>query len=76
MTCYVTLPVKKDWEKYLLGKMSFFKHKATTKKSKISVLNFEEIKDNFLIDIKAVVTLEDVPNDKLGPDCHQIYINF
>jgi len=34
---HVTLPVKKDWAKYLLGKMSFFKCKAITKKPKISV---------------------------------------
>lgn len=62
---HVTLPVKKDWAKYLLGKMSFVKRKATTKKSKISVANFGEIKDNFLIDIKAIATLEDVPNEMI-----------
>ena len=59
---YVVLPVKKDWAKYLLSKMKFVKRKATTKKSAITVSNF---KDNFLMDIKAVVVMEEVPGDMI-----------
>ena len=44
---YVVLPVKKDWAKYLLSKMKFVKRKATTKKSAITVSNFNEIKDGY-----------------------------
>ena len=32
-------------------------------KSTITVSNFDEIKDNFLMDIKAVVIMEEVPDD-------------
>jgi len=44
--------------------MKFVKRKATTKKS-ATVSNFDEIKDNFLMDIKAVVIMEEVPNDMI-----------
>ena len=62
---HVVLPVKKDWAKYLLAKMKFVKRKATTKKSKMTVSNFDELKDNFLMDIKAIATMEEVPNDMI-----------
>ena len=51
---YVVLPVKKDWAKYLLSKMDFVKRKATTKKPKMTVANFDELKDNFLMDIMTL----------------------
>ena len=55
--------VKKDWAKYLLSKMKFVKRKASTKKSAmITVSNFD---DNFLMDIKAVVVKEEVPDDMI-----------
>ena len=62
---HVVLPVKKDWAKYLLGKMKFVKRKATTKKSKMTVANFGELKDNFLMDIKAIATMKEVPDDMI-----------
>jgi len=34
-------------------------------KSTITVSNFDEIKDNFLMDIKAVVVMEEVPDDMI-----------
>ena len=37
---------KKSWAKYLLTKMNFVKCKATTKKPKFSVSNFEELKSH------------------------------
>ena len=62
---HVALPVKKDWAKYLLAQMKFVKRKATTKKSKMTVSNFEELKDNFLMDIKAIATMEEVPDEMI-----------
>ena len=59
------MSVKKNWVKYLLSKMKFVKRKASTKKSAITVSNFDEIKDNFLMDIKAVVVMEEVPGDMI-----------
>ena len=58
---YVVL--KKSWAKYLLGKMNFVKRKATTKKPKFTVSDFEELKSQYLMDIKAIVTMQDVPDD-------------
>ena len=42
--------------------MGFVKRRASTK-AKVSVEDFEEKKDQFLLDIKATVTLEDIPLD-------------
>ena len=58
---YVVL--QKGWAKYLLGKMNFVKRKATTKKPKFTVSNFEELKSQYLMDIKAIVTMEEIPDD-------------
>jgi len=54
---------KKKFGKKLLTKMNFVKRKATTKKSKFSVSNFEELKSQFLMDIMASVTMEEIPSD-------------
>ena len=53
--------LSKSWAKYFLGKINYVKRKATTK-SKIAVTNFEMLKQQYLQDIKAVVELEDIPN--------------
>jgi len=54
--------LQKSWAKYLLAKMRFVKRKATTKKPKFTVGNFEELKVQFFINIKTVVTtMENVP---------------
>ena len=45
---------EENWAKYFFGKMNFVKRKATTK-SKLIVKNFEEVKYQFLLDIKTVV---------------------
>ena len=72
---HVVLPVRKDWAKYLLAKMKYVKQKGTTKKSKVTVSNFDELKDNFLMDIKAVVTMEEVPEDMVL-NCDQTAIKY
>ena len=57
--------LQKSWAKYLLSKMNFVKQKATTKKPKFTVANFEELKAQFLMDIKAIVSIEDIPDDMI-----------
>ena len=52
----------KDWGKSILHRMGFVKRKASTK-AKVSIENFEEIKAQFLLDIKVVVEMEDIPFD-------------
>ena len=46
----------------MLHRIGFVKRRASTK-AKVTVEDFEEKKDQFLLDIKAVVTLEDIPFD-------------
>ena len=57
---YVTL--KKSWAKYLLNKMNYVKRRATTK-CKVDVKNFEQLKGEYLISIKAVVMFKDIPDE-------------
>ena len=42
--------------------IGFVKRRASTK-AKVSIENFEEVKAQFLLDIKAVVEMEDIPFD-------------
>lgn len=42
--------------------MGFVKRRASTK-AKVSIENFEQVKAQFLLDIKAVVEMEDIPFD-------------
>lgn len=42
--------------------MGFVKRRASTK-AKVSIENFEEVKAQFLLDIKAVVEFEEIPFD-------------
>ena len=54
--------ITKDWAKNILHRMEFVKCRASTK-AKISVDDFEEKREQFLLDIKATLTLEDIPLD-------------
>ena len=69
-----TLTLKKSWAKYLLGKMNFVKRKATTR-AKSMVHNFDEVKQQFLQDVSAVVTFEEIP-DALIVNWDQTGINY
>ena len=42
--------------------MNFVKRKATTK-SKVTVEHFDKLKEQYLLDIKVVVELEEIPED-------------
>ena len=50
----------KEWAKSVLRRMGFTKRKANTK-CKINPDNFDEIKQQYLIDIHAAVEMEDIP---------------
>ena len=54
--------ITKDWTKNMLNRIGFVKRRASTK-AMVSIEDFEEKKEQFLLDIKAVVTLEDIPLD-------------
>ena len=43
-------------------RMNFVKRKATTK-AKISNVNFEENKTQFVYDVKAIMEFEEIPDD-------------
>ena len=54
--------------------MGFVKQKSTTK-VKVSVEDLEALKEQFLLDIKAIVDLEDIPHE-LILNWDQITINY
>lgn len=56
------ITLTKYWGKHLLNRMGFVKRRATTK-SKITIENFDEVKAQFLLDIKAVVDFNEIPDD-------------
>ena len=59
--------LSKHWGKHLLSHMGFVKGRANTK-AKITVEDFEAVKAQFLIDIKAVVEFDEIP--------HELIINW
>ena len=54
----------KDWAHYLLLRMGYVKRKANSK-VKITVQNLEEMRYNFLCEIKAIVTMEEIPSSMI-----------
>ena len=53
--------LKKSWAKYLLKMMDFVKCHATTKHAP-NLHNFDYLRDQYLLDIKVVVQLEEIPD--------------
>ena len=51
----------RDWARSLLGRMGYVKRKANTK-AKIAVTDFTELKSQFLIDIRTLKDLEEIPD--------------
>ena len=51
----------RDWARSLLGRMGYVKRKANTK-AKIAVTDFNELKSQFLIDIRTLKDLEEIPD--------------
>ena len=57
----------KYWAKSFLERMGFVKRKGTTK-SKVAVADFDAIKQQFLLDVKSVVLMDEIP--------HSLVINW
>ena len=58
--CNSEIRLNKEWARSLLRRMGFTKRKANSK-SKVLPENFDEIKEQFLIDVRSVIEMEDVP---------------
>ena len=52
--------LNKEWAKSVLRRMGYAKRKANSK-CKVNPINFDEIKQQYLIDIHAAVEMEDIP---------------
>ena len=50
----------KGWAQYLLHRMGYVKHKVTTK-AKVTVENFTAVKEDYLLEIKQVITMDEIP---------------
>ena len=54
--------LNKGWAQYLLHRMGYVKRKATTK-AKVTVENFAAVKEDYLLEIKQVITMDEIPAD-------------
>ena len=52
--------LNKGWAQYLLHRMGFVKRKATTK-AKVIMENFAELKSDYLLEIKNVIAMDEIP---------------
>lgn len=52
----------KYWAQYLMQRMGFVKRKATSK-AKVTVENLAVLKEEFLLDIRGLVEMEEIPQD-------------
>ena len=68
------ISLTKHWARYLLLRMGFVKRRATTK-SKVSVEQFDELKELFLLDFSNVIEMDDVP-EELVINWDQMGINY
>jgi len=56
------LTLSKDWAVAVLQRMDFTKRRANSK-SKVLPANFGVIKEQFLLDIRGLVVMEDIPKE-------------
>ena len=56
------ITLTKSWAKSLLYRLNFVKRRGSSA-AKITVKHFEELKEQFLFDINAIVEIEDIPPD-------------
>ena len=54
--------LSKHWGTHVLARMGFVKRRVSTK-AKIEIENFEKVKAQFLLDIKVVCEMEEIPFD-------------
>ena len=57
-----SIELTEGWTKYLLQRIGFVKRKGTTK-AKISIEHFEEVKKEYLLDIKLIISMDEIPGD-------------
>ena len=56
------ISITKAWAKSLLSRIHFVKRSATTKKPKMSLIDFEAGKAQFLYDAKTLIEMEEIPD--------------
>ena len=64
----------KSWAKHLLSRMGYVKKRGNTA-TKVAISNLEEVKQQFLLDIKVVVEIEEIPSE-LVINWNQTGINY
>ena len=52
----------KHWAKYLMERMGFVKRRASTK-AKVSVSDFQQLKAQFVFDVKTVIEMVEIPGE-------------
>lgn len=56
------IDLTKGWAKYLLSRMGYVKRRATSK-AKVSVENFDVLKQEYIDEIKQVIKMDEIPAD-------------
>ena len=69
-----SITLSKDWAKYILEWMGWVKRRVSSK-AKVMVENFEEVKKDFLLDVKNVVCMDEIPGE-LIINWDQIGVNY
>ena len=57
-----SIDISKHWAQSFMDRLVFVKRRASTK-AKVSVEHFEEIKAQFLFDVKSIIEIADIPPD-------------
>jgi len=60
--CNDNFELSKDWAKYLMQRMGLVQRRTSTK-AKVDVKDFEEIKKRFLLDVRNVMEMDEIPAD-------------
>ena len=68
---YIVL--SKHWAKYMLERMGYVKRKATSK-AKVMVENLSTLKQQYLLDIRVTVEMEEIPQDLILNGTRQLFI--
>ena len=56
------IDITKYWAKNLLSRMGYVKRRGTTK-AKVTVEDFDAVKEQYLLDIKNVIEMDEIPNE-------------
>ena len=63
--------ITKHWAKSILFHMNFVKRKGSST-AKVPVANFETVKEQFIIDVNAIIEMEDIPQPLVDYGCESI----